>query len=69
MEKDLKVRMINWLRYSGITVILQINPLHWRVLPWFRNETNCEWPAPNERTCAVGFLFLTIRIWIDNGDW
>ena len=61
--------IINWIRYSGVGVILHLNPLHWKVLPWFRNETNQEWPAPNERTWAAGFLFLTIRVWIDDGSW
>ena len=61
--------IINWIRYSGAGVILHLNPLHWKVLPWFRDETNQEWPAPNERTWAAGFLFLTIRVWIDDGSW
>jgi len=58
-----------WLRYSGATVIAQVNPLHWRLLPWAREELNREWPTPNERTWAVGWLFLVVRVWIDNGDW
>jgi len=58
-----------WLRYSGIAVIVQGNPLHWSVVPWAREERNLEWPTPNERTCALGWLFVTVRIWIDNGDW
>jgi len=62
-------RIINWIRYSGVGVIFTLNPLHWKVLPWFRDETNQEWPAPNERTWAAGFLFLTIRVWIDDGSW
>ena len=62
-------RIINWIRYSGAGVIFHLNPLHWKVLPWFRDETNQEWPAPNERTWAAGFLFLTIRVWIDDGSW
>ena len=58
-----------WLRFSGVTVILQFNPLHWRLLPWAREEHINEWPTPNERTWAVGWLFLVVRVWIDNGDW
>lgn len=61
--------MYNWLRYSGISVILHINPLHWRWMPWIRNEKNQEWPMPNEHTWAVGWVFLTVRIWIDDGSW
>ena len=61
--------MRNWLRYSGISIILSLNPLWWKVLPWWRREYNDEWPSPNERTWACGFLGLTIRIWIDDGSW
>lgn len=59
----------DWVRYSGASLILHVNPLHWKVLPWFRNESNLEWPSPNERTWALGFLFLTVRVWIDDGSW
>jgi hypothetical protein len=50
-------------------VIVQVNPLHWRLRPWAREELNNEWPTPNERTWAMGWLFLVVRGWIDNGDW
>ena len=61
--------MLKWFRYSGGTVIITMNPLHWKVLPWFRDDTNPEWASANERTWAMGFLFLTVRIWIDDGSW
>lgn len=60
--------MINWLRYSGIAVILQFNPLHWKIIPWIIKESNI-WAGPKEHTWSMGFLFLTIRLWVDNGDW
>ena len=60
--------MYNYLKYSGLCVIIQLNPLHWKVWPWFKNETNSEWGSA-EYTCSLSFLFLTIRLWIDNGDW
>jgi len=60
--------MYNYLKYSGACVIIQLNPLHWKVWPWFKNETNSEWGSA-EYTCSLTFLFLTIRLWIDNGDW
>ena len=65
---NLNLSMSKWLRYSGVSVILALNPLWWKVLPWFRREYN-EWAGPNERTYAFGFLGVTIRIWIDNGQW
>lgn len=59
--------MINWIRYSGISIVISLNPLWWKVLPWCRNETTNEWPEA--RTYAFGFLGLTIRVWLDNGKW
>jgi hypothetical protein len=61
--------VLKWFRYSGGTVILALNPLHWKVLPWFRDDTNLEWTSSNERTWSMGFLFFTVRIWIDDGAW
>jgi hypothetical protein len=58
----------NYLKYSGISVILTLNPFHWRYVPWFRNETNDEWGSA-EYTYGIGFLALTIRVWFDNGEW
>ena len=57
-----------YLRYSGVSIIISLNPLWWKVLPWVRNETTAEFGAA-ERTWACGFLFLTIRVWIDRGAW
>jgi hypothetical protein len=61
--------MLKWLRYSGACVILTVNPLHWKLLPWLRRESNLEWPGPNEHTWAMGFLFVTVRVWLDDGSW
>jgi len=60
--------MNDYLKYSGASVIIQLNPLHWKVLPWCRKEIN-EWATENERTYSFTFLFLTIRVWIDDGSW
>jgi len=38
------------------------------VLPWWRNETTQEFGSA-EHTWAVGFLGVTVRIWVDCGDW
>ena len=61
-------RLGRYLRYSGISVIIAVNPLWWKVLPWWRNETTQEFGSA-EHTWAVGFLGVTVRIWIDCGDW
>jgi len=60
--------MYNYLKYSGLSIIILLNPFHWSFLPKFMNETNIEWGSA-EHTYRVSFLFLTIRFWIDNGEW
>jgi hypothetical protein len=47
---------------------MALNPLWWKALPWARRERS-EWPGPNEHTWAMGFLGITVRIWIDDGSW
>jgi len=69
MTQDQFVRALNWIRYSGISVIITLNPLHWQWMPVAKHERNIEWPSPNEHTYRVAWLWLTVRIWIDNGDW
>jgi hypothetical protein len=57
--------IINYLKYSGVSVILAINPFHWRFLPYY--GLSHEWGE--EHTHVVSWLFLTIRVWIDDGSW
>jgi hypothetical protein len=61
--------LINWARYSGVSIIFTLNPLHWRWVPVIRCEKTLEWPSPNEHTYMIGWVFLTIRMWIDDGSW
>ena len=60
---------LKWIRYSGASVIVTLNPVHWRWIPRARHEKTAEWPSPNENTYMVSWLFLTVRAWTDNGDW
>ena len=62
-------RALAWIRYSGVSVIIALNPLWWRWLPWARREITSEWAGPRERTWALGWLGVTVRIWIDDGSW
>lgn len=62
-------RWRDWICYSGAAVSVTVNPFHWSLLPWFRDISNWEWPGPNERTWSMGWLFLTLRVWIDDGAW
>ena len=57
--------MFKWIRYSGASVILTLNPLHWYVKPRYR--VSQEWG--DEGTYMLSWLFFTIRIWIDDGSW
>lgn len=63
-------RLIDWLRFSGACVTITLNPLHWSLIPRAYRELNNEWPlGPNERTWRASWLMITIRIWIDDGQW
>jgi hypothetical protein len=62
-------RYLKLLRYSGASIIVTLNPLHWRWLPQARREHNTEWPSPNEVTYMASWIFLTVRLWIDDGAW
>lgn len=57
---------MDWLRYSGIWLTLVFNPFHWRI--GLIKDTHWA-PAPNRTEVAFQFLFLTLRIVLDNGDW
>jgi hypothetical protein len=67
-HKSLSSKLLSYCRYSGVSVIVALNPLWWKVVPWARRERS-DWPGPNEHTWAVGFLGVTVRIWIDDGSW
>ena len=59
--------MIDYLKYSGASVCATLNPYHWTWIPIAQRESNSStW---NDDTFRVSFLFLTIRIWIDDGSW
>jgi hypothetical protein len=59
----------NWLRYSGACVTITLNPMHWVLVPHAYRVLNNEWPGPNEKTWRASWLMITIRIWIDDGQW
>ena len=58
-------KILDYLKYSGASVILTVNPFHWRFLPHYSKSQ--EWGEEN--THVVSWLFLTIRVWIDDGSW
>ena len=57
---------MKWLRYSGMSLGMTLNPLHWV----FKGRLI----RPNDMDPSqYGFYFslgpVWIRVWIDNGDW
>lgn len=60
---------LDWIRYSGASLVLTANPLHWRWTPLITTVNQDGWQGPNERHMRVTWLMLTLRIWIDDGAW
>ena len=59
----------DWIRYSGASIAVTVNPFHWR---WRPSATTCildEWCGPHERQLKFTWLMVTVRIWIDDGAW
>ena len=58
---------LRYLRWSGASVCVHVNPCHWSWLPVARRE-----PGPiidEEYTYRISWLFVTFRFWIDDGSW
>lgn len=68
MESKIR-RSLSWIKYSGVSIVLTLNPLHWRLVPYAKPVPNTEWPSPNEHMFVISWLFLTVRVWIDDGSW
>jgi hypothetical protein len=58
---------LDYVRYSGVTVCLHVNPFHWSWLPVSRREPGMI--IDEEYTYRVSWLFVTFRFWIDDGSW
>jgi hypothetical protein len=67
MKLNILKKIANWIRYSGASVIFTVNPVHWRWLPRVKDESSREWP--DGYSASISWLFLTLRVWADNGDW
>lgn len=59
--------MWKWLRYSGFSVILVANPCHWRWIPVIRKEPEDLWQSAHRWT--LGWLLVTLQVYIDDGSW
>ena len=68
-EKPLsKQTWLNWLLHSGVSISIMLNPCHWQWRPWL-NKNRDVWAGPNDCNLNMGWLMLTVRIWIDDGTW
>ena len=68
-SEPLSRKMLKWLKYSGASVSVTLNPFHWFWTPRVGYEPRGDWAGPNEHTISISLLFLTVRLWIDDGSW
>jgi len=59
------LNIFKYLRNSGITVSINVNPFHWYYLPKVYKKID-PW---NDNTYIVSFLFVHVSVFISNGDW
>lgn len=59
----------NFLKYSSIKLSVQLNPLQWRWIPYFHFGKPAEWPDENAYVIVASWVFLTLRVYIDDGTW
>lgn len=58
-------QILNYLKYSGCNITFKLNPYHWRF-----NFDNRKTTDPWTQDAIVIELFpITIKFWIDNGEW
>ena len=62
-------KILNTFKYSSFKISIQLNPLQWRWVPFhFIGKMN-EWPDENVYQFLFGWIFLSIRVYIDDGSW
>lgn len=57
---------MKWLRYSGITLGMTLNPFHWVFGGHLIKPTDMD---PSQYGFHFSLGLVWIRMWIDNGDW
>jgi hypothetical protein len=57
--------MLNWLKYSGATISLTLNPYHWCFQLKYKKSADV-W---EQDAFVLQILPLSIRVWFDNGEW
>jgi len=56
---------MNWLKYSGCNIILKLNPFHWAIGCKYMKSADV-W---EQDAFVLELLPITIRVWIDDGNW
>lgn len=59
-------QLIKYFKYSGINITLKLNPYHWRIA-FSKGSSVDSWEV--EHSYVIELLPITIRLWLDNGDW
>lgn len=59
-------QLIKYLKYSGLNVTFKFNPYHWRIA-FSKGSKVDAWEV--EHSYIIELLPITIRLWLDNGDW
>lgn len=56
----------DWIKNSGATFTFILNPFQWRLVPWGQKEPT-EWPkGSNYKGVVFGWLFLIVKVYIDD---
>jgi hypothetical protein len=58
-------KILNYLKYSGLYVTIKFNPYHWRLAANYL-ATNEAW---EQDALVIEILPITVRLWIDDGEW
>ena len=57
-----------WVVNSGASITFIVNPWQWRLRPWHENADDIE-AGPSYRGTVFGWLFLVVKVWIDDETW
>lgn len=60
------MKLLNWIRYSGIFIHVIVNPFHWRL--GFASGRD-EIMGPNSWFVKITLLFVAVNVVIDDGSW
>ena len=57
--------MLDYLKHSDLIFKINVNPLHWTFIPQYNRGVT----VYDENDFQVRFLFLTIKLTLDDGSW